>query len=116
MSGPRVVPSGRLLLDQPPELVGHDELQPCPTLEDRVSGLPLRIPARGLARQELEARLSRADRRQGLFLYRPACPGCVACEPIRLDLTRFKPNRSQRRTLSRGDQALSVDLGEPIAD
>ena len=116
MSGPRVVPAGRLILDTPPELVVHDELQPCPYLEDRVSRLPLRIPARGLERDELEARLSRGDRRQGLFLYRPACPGCVACEPIRVDLQRFQPNRSQRRTLTRGDQLLTVELGEPVAD
>ncbi len=100
----------------PPELVVHDELQPCPYLEDRVSRLPLRIPARGLERDELEERLSRGDRRQGLFLYRPACPGCVACEPIRVDLQRFQPNRSQRRTLSRGDGLLTVELGEPVAD
>jgi arginine-tRNA-protein transferase len=40
----------------------------------------------------------------------------VACEPIRLDLTRFEPNRSQRRTLARGDQLISVELGEPVAD
>jgi leucyl-tRNA---protein transferase len=116
VSGPRVVPAGRLILDQPPELVVHDELQPCPYLEGRLSRLPLRIPARGLERNELEVRLSRGDRRQGLFLYRPACPGCVACEPIRLDLTRFVPNRSQRRTLSRGDAILSMELGEPQAD
>jgi arginine-tRNA-protein transferase len=116
VSGPRVVPSGRLILDQPPELVVHDELQPCPYLQDRVSRLPLRIPARGLERQELDVRLSRGDRRQGLFLYRPACPGCVACEPIRLDLRRFRANRSQRRTLARGDALISVELGEPIAD
>jgi arginine-tRNA-protein transferase len=116
VSGPRVVPAGRLILDTPPELVVHDELQPCPYLEDRVSRLPLRIPARGLERDELEARLARGDRRQGLFLYRPACPGCVACEPIRVDLQRFKPNRSQRRTLARGDQLLTVELGEPVAD
>ncbi|HEY6081758.1 MAG TPA: arginyltransferase [Polyangiaceae bacterium] len=116
MSGQRVVPTGRLILGQPPELVVHDELQPCPYLEDRVSRLPLRIPARGLERQELEARLERGDRRQGLFLYRPACPGCVACEPIRLDLGTFAANRSQRRTLSRGDRVLTVELGEPIAD
>jgi arginine-tRNA-protein transferase len=116
VSGQRVVPTGRLILSQPPELVVHDELQPCPYLEDRVSRLPLRIPARGLERQELEMRLERGDRRQGLFLYRPACPGCVACEPIRLDLRSFAPNRSQRRTLARGDQVLSVELGEPVAD
>ena len=48
--------------------------------------------------------------------YGPACPGCVACEPIRLDLLRFTPSRSQRRTLLRGDQQLTVELGEPIAD
>lgn len=116
MSGPRVVPTGRLILDEPPELVVHDELQPCPYLEHRVSRLPLRIPARGLERSELEVRLARGDRRQGLFLYRPACPGCVACEPIRLELARFTPNRSQRRTLKRGDRLLTVELGEPQAD
>lgn len=116
MSGPRVVPTGRLILDEPPELVVHDELQPCPYLEHRVSRLPLRIPARGLERSELEVRLARGDRRQGLFLYRPACPGCVACEPIRLELARFAPNRSQRRTLKRGDRLLTVELGEPQAD
>lgn len=116
MSGPRVVPSGRLILDQPPELVVHDELQPCPYLPDRVSRLPLRIPARGLERGELELRLARGDRRQGLFLYRPACPACAACEPIRLDLQRFRPNRSQRRTLARGDRQLAVELGEPVVD
>src|SRR5689334_18013117 len=116
MSGPRVVPAGRLILDQPPELVVHDELQPCPYLEGRLSRLPLRIPARGLERSELEVRLARGDRRQGLFLYRPACPGCDACEPIRLDLQSFRPNRSQRRTLARGDEALTMELGEPIAD
>ncbi|RYZ10356.1 MAG: arginyltransferase [Myxococcales bacterium] len=103
-------------MDQPPELVVHDELQPCPYLEGRLSRLPLRIPARSLSRDELEVRLSRGDRRQGLFLYRPACPGCVACEPIRLDLQSFRPNRSQRRTLARGDRELTLELGEPVAD
>ena len=110
------MPTGRLILDQPPELVVHDELQPCPYLEERVSRLPLRIPARALERAELAQRLERGDRRQGLFLYRPACPGCVACEPIRLDVSRFQPNRSQRRTLRRGDQELRMEIGEPLAD
>ncbi len=116
MSEPRLIPSDRLILDQPPELVVHDELQPCPYLEGRVSRLPLRIPARALGPAELSQRLQRGDRRQGLFLYRPACPGCVACEPIRLDVQRFLPNRSQRRTLKRGDQELRLELGEPVAD
>ncbi len=51
-----------------------------------------------------------------MFLYRTACPTCKACEPIRLDVERFQPNRSQRRVLARGNAALSVEIGPPVLD
>ena len=101
---------------KPPELIVCDELSPCPYLAGRVARMPLRLPCRRLRRRELDQRLAAGDRRQGFVLYRTLCPACDACEPIRIDVTRFVPSRSQRRTLRRGDAALTVTVGKPEAD
>jgi leucyl-tRNA---protein transferase len=100
-----------LIPGTPPELVVHDAPSSCPYLEDRTARLPLRLPLRALRRSEFEVRLRHGDRRQGLLLYRTACPQCRACEPIRLDVDRFAPRRSQRRTWARGQADLRIELG-----
>ena len=38
-------------------------------------------------------------RRSGNHVYRPHCPNCGFCIPVRLPVNEFKPNRSQRRNL-----------------
>lgn len=38
-------------------------------------------------------------RRSGEHIYRPHCPNCKACVPVRIVTDRFKHNRAQRRTL-----------------
>jgi arginyl-tRNA--protein-N-Asp/Glu arginylyltransferase len=106
----------RLLPGNPPELVVYDKTQRCPYLTDRIARLPLRLPARPLSGKELDERLSAGDRRQGLVLYRTSCPSCNACEPIRIDVEQFRPNRSQRRVLRRCDTELDVQVGPPIVD
>lgn len=106
-------PIRRLIAAEPPELVVHDEPTPCPYLMGRTSRLPLRLPVRALNRKELDKRLVAGDRRQGLLLYRPDCPECSACEPIRVDVARFRPGRTQRRIFARGEQAIHVRLGSP---
>jgi len=106
----------RVLPGSPPELVVYDEPQPCPYLDGRVARLPLRIPARPLTRPELSQRLGAGDRRQGIFLYHTSCPGCRACEPIRIPVARFVPGRTHRRTLARGDGALRVEVGPTVVD
>lgn len=105
-----------MVATQPPELVVYDEPGTCSYLGDRTWRLPLRLPVRPLTREEFGARLAEGDRRQGRLLYRTACPACVACQPIRIDVTRFEPTRTQRRVLRRGDGALSLELGPPIVD
>lgn len=44
------------------------------------------------------ALLAYGFRRSGEYLYRPQCPACRACVPVRVAIDSFRPNRNQRRT------------------
>lgn len=54
-------------------------------------------------------------RRSGGHIYRPKCPSCEACIPIRLPVADFTPHRSHRRNL-RINADISVNPREPIYD
>jgi len=47
--------------------------------------------------RELAWFLSRGWRKFGHYFFRPACPDCRACIPLRIAVDRFRPSRSQRR-------------------
>lgn len=100
---------------RPKERVIYDELQPCPYLTDRMARLPIRWPQERLTREQFETRLEIGDRRTGSFLYRPRCPGCVACEAIRLPVADLQLRTTQRKMVRRGEAMLRIEMGEPTA-
>jgi len=97
----------------PPEWLVWNEPSRCPYLREQTARLPLRLPMRRLKAAEFSERLVAGDRRQGLLLYRPSCPHCVACEAIRLDVQDFVPSRTQQRIARRGDETLQTLIGRP---
>ncbi|HYD49081.1 MAG TPA: arginyltransferase [Terriglobales bacterium] len=103
----------RRLSPAPSELLVHDSLTTCPYLPGQVARLPMRLPVRGLRPAEFSERLAGGDRRQGLLLYRPACPMCRACIAVRLDVEEFVPNRTQRRILKRDQAVIDTRIGPP---
>lgn len=54
-------------------------------------------------------------RRSGDRIYRPACPACDACIPLRVPVAEFAPDRSQRRTLRRNRDLVMVECA-PVYD
>ncbi len=73
----------------------------CPYLEDKNAAFTYFF-ARDLSKNELEHYLSRGWRKFGMYYFRPRCPDCNRCEPIRVPVQGFKPSKSQRRVINRG--------------
>ncbi|MCX7565282.1 arginyltransferase [Sulfitobacter sp. F26169L] len=75
--------------------------QPCPYLEDRMER-KLFTALQGENSEKLNDSLSaQGFRRSQNVLYRPSCAECSSCLSARIDVARFKPSKSQRRTLRR---------------
>lgn len=54
-------------------------------------------------------------RRFGGYLFRPQCPACTACRPIRVVVEKFEPDRSQRRVI-KANSNTTLSIGEPVID
>lgn len=99
--------------DSLPQLLVDASAHPCPYLANRTAILPMRLPLRRLTPAELDQCLARGDRRQGVLLYRPECPTCSDCTPIRLDMLTFAPSTAMKRAWRVGERQLTVTLDRP---
>ena len=95
------------------EVLVRDEIEPCVYLDDHQARLPLRWQLRPVVGAAFDDLLTMGDRRVGKALYRPSCPGCRACETLRIPVAEFVPSRSQRRVWKRGQRELRVQLAGP---
>ncbi len=91
----------------PPESV-------CSYLPDRLSQLEYRVIP-GLTKDEYMQLVHRGWRRFGQMLFKPRCAACTACQPIRVLVDRFKPDRNQRR-VQKANQDLELRIGSPVID
>jgi arginine-tRNA-protein transferase len=66
--------------------------------------------------EEADRRFASGQRRSGEFVYSTQCPGCQACEPLRLDVNKFQASSSQRRAWRRGLAAFTVEFGPLVND
>ena len=88
---------------------------PCPYLPMRMEQ-KLVIELRAANVSDLHTELSRAGfRRSHHLAYRPACRGCNACVPVRIDTRAFTSTRSLKRTW-RNFQHLHASFHRPAAD
>ena len=77
------------------------QLAPCPYLERR-SERRLVLPLGAETSDDDQNRLVLAGfRRSQTYAYRPACPGCEACVPVRIPAKQFVFTRGWRRILRR---------------
>ncbi|MEC7670066.1 MAG: arginyltransferase [Pseudomonadota bacterium] len=75
--------------------------QPCPYLPDRLER-KLFTALQGEQAEKLNDSLSQQGfRRSQNVLYRPSCSECAACLSARIEVAKFKPSKSQKRTLKR---------------
>ena len=55
-----------------------------------------------------EQLMARGFRRSGNEIYRPHCPGCQACQSIRIPVATYKPSRGQKRVINKGKRTFTT--------
>lgn len=91
---------------QEPQL---DELNSCPYLSGRQKQFQYFF-AQNLNETEIGFVLSKGWRKFGAYYFRPLCPTCRDCTPIRVLTEEFTPSKSQRKNL-RKNAAVQVKFG-----
>lgn len=107
------LPSIELLEGVPLPLL-RGETHACPYLPGRQATELYALSARVDA-ATYQTLLDHGFRRSADLFYRPSCPACAACVPIRVPVDAFRPSRSQRRVLAR-NRDVEVELRAPTAD
>jgi len=97
------------------ELEIEGSANPCSYLPGRTAKMVYRI-AYGLSEDRYEQLLSRGWRRFGRTLFRPVCAACQECRSLRVSIPEFKPNKNQRRCVSRNARLIMSVQKPSVSD
>lgn len=91
------------------------EEQPCSYLPE-VSQSACLDPRQPVDAELFGALTRQGFRRSGQLIYRPHCPACSACIPVRIPVRQFSPTRGQIRTFKRGRQLQVIEQTPALTD
>ena len=96
------------------------DLAPCPYLPDRQERRLVALVEGEAGNDRLDLLTEAGFRRSQSYLYKPVCPGCRACVPVRIVVDGFRFSRGYRRVLQRNadlswHEALPVATDEQFA-
>lgn len=91
-------------------------LHDCSYLPDRRARTLFADPQVELDMEAYNTLIQYGFRRSGTHIYRPSCPDCQACVPIRLPVDLFNPDRSQRRNLKRNQDLEMIETPAEFDD
>lgn len=96
----------------------HSAGMPCPYLAGRTERqLYTELPQQSGTGAEIFQRLSLGGfRRSHHIVYRPSCPACSACVPVRILVERFRLTKGWRRILQTNSDLAARDCGLAVSD
>ena len=92
------------------------DLAPCPYLPERQERRLVALVEGEAGNDRLDLLTEAGFRRSQGFLYKPVCPGCRACVPVRIVVEAFRPGRSFRRVLNRNADLRWSELPAATSD
>ena len=87
---------------------------PCPYLPGEIAQMRGVLASR-VSPEVYHVFMDAGFRRSGKLIYQPICRACRQCQPLRLRVADFKPNKSQRRAMRRNAD-LKISIDRPHAD
>ena len=93
------------------------EAHPCSYLDERQARTAFVDPGVPVTKALTSALNLQGFRRSGRYLYKTSCEQCSACQPLRVEVDGFIPNRSQRRNRKKNsDLSVSIKTSLEIDD